>query len=253
MNIPDNITRKDFLIKASLASALTLGVTEWLEAATLSKAPKVKLNNNDIILFQGDSITDSYRKRNMSAPNNREALGTGYAFLAASSLLNKYPEKNLQIYNRGISGDKVFQLAERWEKDCLELKPNVLSILIGVNDYWHKQDGYTGTSITYLEDLKKLLSRTKQSLPEVKLIIAEPFAVKGGISVDDSWYPEFNEFRQASYDIAKEFHAVYIPYQKVFDDAGSIAAGSYWTGDGVHPSMAGAALMAEAWLNAIKG
>src|SRR5690606_22433718 len=113
---------------------------------------------DDVILFQGDSITDAGRKKDSDEVNNASALGVGYAMLAASALLNDRADMNLKIYNRGISGNKVYQLAERWEKDCLGLKPNVLSILIGVNDYWHKHSGkYDGTVKVYEDDLKKLL------------------------------------------------------------------------------------------------
>ena len=100
--------------------------------------------------------------------------------LAAAALLEKYASLNLKIYNKGISGNKVFQLAERWDKDCLELKPDVLSILIGVNDIWHKLNGqYNGTVEIYRKDYIALLERTKKALPDVKLIICEPFAVTG--------------------------------------------------------------------------
>jgi lysophospholipase L1-like esterase len=181
-------------------------------------------------------------------------MGSGYAMIAASGLLFQYADKNLKIYNRGISGNKVYQLADRWEKDCLDIKPNVLSILIGVNDFWHKLLGrYNGTIQTYREDYKALLDRTKQKLPDVKLIIGEPYAVTGVKAVDEKWFPDFNEYRAAAKEIAESFDAVFIPYQSVFDKAQKIAPGSYWTIDGVHPSLAGAHLMAHAWMEAVKG
>ena len=154
----------------------------------------------------------------------------------------------------GISGNKVYQLAERWEKDCLQIKPNVLSILIGVNDFWHMLNGrYNGTIKTYRDDYKTLLHRTKQNLPDVKLIIGEPFAVPGIKAVDEKWFPAFDEYRAAAREMANAFDAVFIPYQSVFDKAQKSAPGVYWTFDGVHASLAGAHLMAHAWLEAIKG
>lgn len=254
MNLNENNARRGFLKKASIGGLLTLVAPQAVLATSLEKAPKIKLSNNDVILFQGDSITDAGRKKDSDLANNAAALGTGYAFLAAAALLNDHADKNLKIYNRGISGNKVFQLAERWDKDCLDLKPNVLSILIGVNDYWHKHSGkYDGTVKVYQEGLRKLLDRTREKLPDVKLIIAEPFAVKGVKAVDDTWYPEFNDYRQAAADLAKQYNAAWIPFQKVFDDAGKTAKGVYWTHDGVHPSVAGAKLMANAWLEVVKG
>jgi lysophospholipase L1-like esterase len=217
-------------------------------------AGKIRLAKDDIILFQGDSITDAHRKVSDTAPNSPAALGTSYPFLAAAELLLDHPGDNLHIYNRGVSGNKVYQLAERWQADCLDIKPTVLSILVGVNDFWHTLvNGYTGTLKTYKDDYKALLDRTKQQLPDVKLIIGEPYAVNGVKSVDDKWYPVFNDYRQAARDIASSFGAVFIPYQEVFDKAQKSAPGSYWTIDGVHPSLAGAKLMAQAWLQAVKG
>lgn len=130
----------------------------------------------------------------------------------------------------------------------------MLSILIGVNDYWHKHDGkYNGNIEVYENDFRALLNKTKASLPDVKLIIGEPFALKGIKAVDDSWYPDFDAYRVVAKKIATEFNAVFIPYQKVFDEAVKTAPGNYWTVDGVHPTLAGGKLMAQAWLKAVVG
>ena len=204
-------------------------------------------------MFQGDSITDAGRKKDNDQPNNSAALGSGYAFLAASGLLLKNAEKDLKIYNKGISGNKVFQLADRWDADCLAIKPDVLSILVGVNDYWHTLSGnYKGTIQTYRQDYGNLLDRTKQQLPDVQLIIGEPFAVTGVKAVNDKWFPAFNEYRAVAREIADKYQAAFIPYQAIFDKAQKSAPGAYWTKDGVHPSVAGAQLMAEAWLQCVK-
>jgi lysophospholipase L1-like esterase len=249
-------SRRDFLKSTSLASAGLLTIPQIVSAAFSSEGSKkkrVEINKDDVILFQGDSITDAGRKKDDSSINAAAALGSGYAMIAASDILYKYAEKNVKIYNRGISGNKVYQLAERWDKDCLDLKPNVLSILIGVNDFWHKILGkYEGTIETYRNDFKALLDRTKQKLPGVRLIIGEPYAVKGIKAVDEKWYPEFNEYRAAAKEIAQLYDAVFIPYQAIYDKAQKEAPGVYWTGDGVHPTLAGANLMAHAWTEAVK-
>ena len=214
---------------------------------------KITISENDVILFQGDSITDSGRKKDSSDYNSTSALGSGYALLTAGNLLKAHAGKKLKIYNKGISGNKVFQLADRWETDCLALQPNVLSILIGVNDFWHKKNGnYDGTVEIYRNDFIALLERTKAQLPDVQLIIGEPFAVTGTSAVDDSWFPEFDQYRQAAKDIAGQFDAAFIPYQQIFTEAQKQAPGTYWTPDGVHPSLAGAELMAQAWLKTVK-
>jgi lysophospholipase L1-like esterase len=247
------IKRRDFIRNTSLASLAAISLPEIVNAA-MPKSPVIKLNKDDIILFQGDSITDAGRKKDDDGYNNATILGSGYALQTAAELLLHQADKNLKIYNRGISGNKVYQLADRWDKDCLTIKPTVLSILIGVNDFWHKHDGrYNGTIEVYQNDLKALLTKTKAALPNVKLIIGEPFAVNGIKAVKDSWYPDFDTYRFAAKEIAQEFNAIFIPFQKVFDEAQKVAPGVYWTLDGVHPTLAGAKLMSQAWLKAVKG
>jgi lysophospholipase L1-like esterase len=247
-------SRRSFIRKAALSGMMAITIPEIISAAMAPAAVKKQtLSKEYTILFQGDSITDAGRNKEDNSFNNPRALGSGYAMLTAAALLEKYASLNLKIYNKGISGNKVFQLAERWDNDCLEIKPDILSILIGVNDIWHKLNGqYDGTPEIYKRDYIALLERTRKSLPNVKLIICEPFAVRGIKAVDDKWYPEFYEYQKAAKEIAEQFGATFIPYQKVYDEAEKQAPGSYWTGDGVHASLAGAQLMAQAWLAAVK-
>lgn len=252
-----NSNRRNFIKRAALGGIMAVSIPEIVMASGLaSSSKKAILASNNIVLFQGDSITDSGRDKSensVNSFNNPRALGSGYALLAGAALLEKYSPLNLKVYNKGISGNKVFQLADRWDKDCLEIKPDVLSILIGVNDIWHKLDGkYDGTVEIYKHDYIALLERTKMALPNVKLVVCEPFAVPGVKAVDDKWYPEFYGYQKAALDVANQFNAIFIPYQKVFDEAQKHAPGSYWTGDGVHPSLAGAQLMAQAWLAVVK-
>ncbi|MDB5140828.1 MAG: lysophospholipase [Mucilaginibacter sp.] len=247
--------RRNFIKNAGVGALATMALPQIVSATIAGeKNKKIKLNQNDVILFQGDSITDWGRDHAKSAPNETGALGTGYVLLTAGQLLLQNPGKALQIYNKGISGNKVYQLAERWDADCLALKPNVLSIHIGVNDFWHTlTSGYTGTIENYISDYHKLLDRTKQALPDVKLVICEPFAVKGVKAVDDRWYPTFDLFRKAARDIATEYNAPFVPFQSAFDKALESAPGNYWTIDGVHPAIPGEALMARTWMEAVQG
>jgi len=233
------------------ASALTLGLGA-LSNINTSKAyadsAKVELKTNDVILFQGDSITDARRDKKSQNANHVKALGGGYPLLIGSQLLEANPTKNLRVYNRGISGNKVPDLKKRWQKDCLDLKPAVLSILVGVNDIWHKMNGrYDGTVETYKTGFMKLIEETKQALPQTKIVICEPFALRCG-AVKDSWYPEFDQRRAKAKEVAQETNSIWVPFQTMFDEA--VAAGTkpqYWAGDGVHPSLAGHALMAKTW------
>jgi len=249
-----NNNRRSFIKKAAMGGLLAVSIPEILSAAMVSEGVKKNtLMKDNIILFQGDSITDSGRNKEDNSYNNARALGSGYPMLAGAALLEKYASLNLKVYNKGISGNKVYQLAERWDKDCLEIKPDILSILIGVNDIWHTlNETYKGTIEIYRNDFTALLERTKKALPNVKLIICEPFAVPGVKAVDDKWYPEFYGYQKAAREIAVQFGATFIPYQKIYDEAQKQAPGVYWTPDGVHPTLAGAQLIAQAWLETVK-
>jgi lysophospholipase L1-like esterase len=219
-----------------------------------SSGPKPRgfIGRGNVVLLQGDSITDAGRNRKREGTaNDRSALGGGYAFLIAAQLLAAQRDPNLKIYNRGISGHKVFQLADRWDKDCLDLKPDVVSILIGVNDIWHKLNGkYDGTIEIYERDYRALLERTRQARPGVKLVVCEPFVLRCG-AVNDTWFPDFYGYRAAAKEVATAFDAVFVPFQTMFDEATKDTPPNYWAGDGVHPTIAGAQLMAQTWLDVV--
>ncbi len=247
--------RRTFLRQTLLGSALALSLPDMAFSAAPQKGKKIRLKEGQTVLFQGDSITDAGRDKNSQDKNNAATLGSGYSLLAGSQLLLNKASLNLSVYNKGISGNKVYQLAERWDADALNLKPDVLSILIGVNDFWHtlaKENPYKGTVKTYEDDYRKLLQQTKQALPDVRFIIGEPFTLKGLKAVDNSWFPKFDDYRNVSRKLAEEFDAVFIPYQQVFDEAVKQAPAAYWSNDGVHTTLAGSALMASAWLKAFQ-
>jgi lysophospholipase L1-like esterase len=250
-------SRREFVqtgVGLSAAGLTAVGSVSSLWAAepqSEAKPGKSLIKPGETILFQGDSITDAGRKRNIVKPNSDAALGRGYAWLAAAELLIGMPDAKLKIFNRGNSGNKVYQLAERWQADCLDLKPDVLSILIGVNDFWHTLDGsYKATVEKYEGDYQDLIKRTKKALPNVKLVICEPFALMAG-KVSDKWSPKYDEYRAAAKRVAYEFGAVFVPFQVMFDASSKIAPPSLWAADGVHPTGDGAAMMTSWWLKAV--
>lgn len=247
--------RRSFLKKASISVLGALPIVEILLSAStmMDKDKPVILTSDDIVLFQGDSITDAGRKRTDKSTNNPLALGSGYAFLVASHILFNHPQKKITFYNRGISGDKVPQLSRRWAEDCIDLTPTVLSVLVGVNDFWHtKTKGYEGTIDTYENDYRSLLEKTMDNYPNLKLIIGEPWYQPGIVdSMYKIAYPEFKAYQSVAKQLAHQFNARFIPYQSIFDKAKEIAPDIYWTWDGVHPTAAGAHLIASAWLKAI--
>ena len=251
MNIPSNTFSRRKIMGSAAIAGLASAISNKSLANDLEKTQKIHLKKGDTILFQGDSITDAGRDKKNQVPNQQKAFGRGYSWMAASNLLVSNPELELSIHNRGISGNKVHQLASRWDKDCLSLKPDVLSILIGVNDIWHGLNGkYDGTVQTYEDDFLKLMERTRKALPGTKFIICEPFVLKCG-AVNDKWFPEFDKYRASAKKVAKQSGALFVPFQSMFDQAINFASPNHWAGDGVHPSAHGASLMSHFWLNSI--
>ena len=247
-------TRRKFLSSSIGSIGLSSMIGSIVSSCVEEKKGKKKsvISSNDIILFQGDSITDAGREKELELSNNSNSFGNGYALLTASNLLYTHPDKNLKLFNRGISGNKVFELSNRWKKDCLELKPNILSILIGVNDYWHKKDGlYDGSVEVYENDYRKLIKRTIKAIPNIKIVICQPFILPDTSVVDDSFVEPFKEYQLSAKKIADEFNAFWVPFQEVFDEAVKHAPAEYWLYDGVHAAMPGAHLMALTWLKTL--
>ncbi|MCB0607841.1 MAG: SGNH/GDSL hydrolase family protein [Lewinella sp.] len=244
------LNRRRFMQQATVATMGAAFIPQIVSAANPSFAKTEGLKKGSVILFQGDSITDAGRRKESYFANQADGMGFGYVLQTAGRLMGQNPQGEFRIYNRGISGNKVYQLAARWEEDCLQIGPDVLSLLIGVNDYWHTlTGGYKGTVEVYESDLRKLLDRTLAGNPGLKLILAEPFAVKGGTAIDERW-EDFQAYREASRKIATDYKAVFIPLHGLFEKALEKAPASFWCPDGVHPSMAGGYLMAEAWMEA---
>ncbi|MCL1938338.1 MAG: SGNH/GDSL hydrolase family protein [Candidatus Azobacteroides sp.] len=248
--------RRNFFKRSALTGMAMVSIPEIVKAA-LSKADhneaKYTLSKGNILLFQGDSITDCGRNRkDENEANKQSQLGSGYALFAAANLLANQADKELKIYNRGISGNKVFQLADRWEKDCIHLKPDILSILIGINDFWHTQTkAYNGTIGKYETDYRNLLIRSRNELGGVKIVVCEPFIIYGGSALNNTWEQKFAPYRKVAQSLAEELELTFVPFQAVFNEALKKAPAKYWGPDGVHPSMAGTQLMAQAWLKVV--
>jgi len=219
----------------------------------------MKINKNETILFQGDSITDAGRERPKNNPpqmrNNIHHLGAGYAAKAAGMLLAQNPDLDLTFHNRGISGNRVTNMRDRWQADCLDLKPTILSILIGVNDTWHGVASGTPDNGVGVEEfdrvLRKLIADTKDALPGIKVVICEPFTTEAGCVLRMNFHPDIDERRAKVKAIAEEMADIYVPFQKMFDDLCKIAPPAYWADDGVHPSPGGHQKMAEFWIKCV--
>jgi lysophospholipase L1-like esterase len=205
------------------------------------------LRKNDWILFQGDSITDCGRNR-----DDFEDMGTGYPYLISAFLLSSHPEMNFKFLNRGISGDRVKDLKNRWFEDCLSLNPNVLSILIGINDTWRRYDSNDPVSVEdFARDYRHILQKTLDENPNIRLIICEPFLLTV-FPDQERWREDLDPKIQVVRKLSREFKAVFVPLDGLFAQASTIKGPSYWLYDGVHPTPAGHALIARAWLKAVK-
>ena len=202
------------------------------------------------ILFQGDSITDAGRYTDVGTGVRDSSLGAGYVKLIANRLLCDSPEKNYEIINRGISGNRIVDLYARWKADCINLAPDVLTILIGVNDTWHERGGQNGVEVPRYERFyRELIEWTLSALPNIKIILMTPFAnpVNDHIA---SFFPEVNERQEVVEKLAKEFSLPCVKLHEDFEAANARAPMEYWTPDGVHPSGAGHQMIADAWLKA---
>ncbi|AMR34270.1 lysophospholipase [Mucilaginibacter sp. PAMC 26640] len=241
-------SRRSFIIKSTVitAAANFTGILQQADAAPIDTIGK-----EAVILFQGDSITDGNRTRDNDW---NHVMGHGYAYLISSRLWYDHPEKKFHFLNRGISGHKVTDLAARWQTDTLDLKPDVLSIMVGINDVLACFNGNKSFSAENFEnDYRGLLAGTLTALPNIKLVICAPFVMQGTRTNAEysKWTAEVAKRSAVAKKLAGEFNAVFVDFQKPFNDALAKAPVEYWVWDGVHPMPAGHELMARHWLKLV--
>lgn len=197
------------------------------------------------ILFQGDSITDGNRGRSED-PNH--ILGHGYAFIIAAKYGDTLADRNLTFINRGVSGNKVSDLAARWQNDTLNLKPDILSILIGVND--------TSANVSpeqYESSYDKLLLDTITALPDVRLVLCQPFTLPGAKHAGDwdTWRANIQAKQDAVARLATKYGAALVSPQKGFDEAVKRAPAEHWIWDTIHPTYSGHQVLADEWVKTV--
>ena len=202
------------------------------------------------ILFQGDSITDWFRDY-----NDDTRLGSGYAQLVAASLGFSEPGEHTFI-NKGISGNRVVDLYARIKRDIINYRPDVMSILIGVNDVWHELgDSPNGVDADkFYKVYSMLLDEVFEALPNIKIMILEPFALEA-CSTSANWEyfrTETKKRAEMAKKIAEKYSLPFIPLQAGFDELAKKTGNSYWLGDGVHPTAAGHEFIKNEWLKAYK-
>lgn len=209
----------------------------------------MKIMNDDTLLFIGDSITDAGRDR--SDPDD---LGQGFPLLVSAYLQTNMPEQRLTFLNRGIGGDKLSDVKSRWEEDCLDLDPDIVTLLIGINDTWRNQDNNhlaTNEELEEFESDYRFLLKSLHQRTDARVILMEPFVLpypKDRMN----WRRDLDPRIQIVRKMAKEYQTELIPLDGLLNAQGIKNGFSYYTGeDGVHPTVAGHGYIAKAWLDAV--
>ena len=208
-------------------------------------APPALFRPNTRILFQGDSITDGGRGRGAD-PNH--IFGQSYVFLIAAKFGTLFPRRNLDFVSRGVSGNTVLDLEKRWQKDTLDLKPDVLSILVGVND------NKSVPVEQYEKVYDKLIAEAKAANPQIKLVLCEPFGLPVGARKAhwNEWNSGLAKRREMVAKLAMAHGAALVHFQRAFDDAAKRAPAEHWIWDGVHPTYSGHQIMADEWEKTVR-
>jgi len=251
------MTNRRNFIKSSAIAAGAVGLSAYSKADESStnsfgvkgysySLPEFKKGSR--LLFQGDSITDMKWGRNQKDRNHY--LGHSYVYLIAARLGVELAEDQLDIYNRGISGNTVSDLRNRWEQDAIAMKPDLLSILIGTNDV-----GREVSPAVFETNYRQILKESRLTNPDLKLVLLDPFVLKSGKLKDDiiwrSRRGATDELRTIVASLVKEFDAVHVRMQEVFDAAAKSVSPEHWIWDGVHPLPQGHELIARHWLKEV--
>lgn len=202
------------------------------------------LKENSVILFQGDSITDTGRSR-----ENDKELGRGYPFVVNNILQAVMPEKNIRVINRGISGNRTIDLVERWQEDCIDIKPDYLSILIGVNDTWRRYDRNDPTSTEdYAQRYEKIIKDALENT-DAEIILLNTFLLNTGCGAN--MREDLEEKQPVIKALAEKYNLKFVDLDKVFAEKCKAVAPETYSGDGVHPSDIGHTVIAFEWLKAM--
>ena len=208
---------------------------------------KIELKPNQTILFTGDSITAAGRGEPAYGP-----LGYGYVHFAGNMLLARYPQLNLNIINTGVSGNTIEDLKGRWRRDCIEHQPDILSVLIGVNDVWFQHTSYGGAGEQvyfdeYESTYRQLLSTAREECG-CRFVLAEPFMFCS--DRENQMFKDLQVYIEAVHTMAEEFDAVLVPLQKQIDEQIGQVPDEKWSADSVHPYLWTHAWIAQRWLEA---
>jgi lysophospholipase L1-like esterase len=235
------MTKHNFLPASLLVMLLAIWLAGCSQASQKPKDPMPVFSDGTRILFQGDSITDGNRTRNADL---NHILGHGYQFIIACKYGAQLPERKLAFMNRGISGNRVSDLIGRWQADTIDLKPDILSILIGVNDLNSRV-----SAELYEQQYDKLLADTVKALPNIKIVLCEPFGLPTGPKAAnwETYRADLAARQTIVARLSRKYHTPVVHFQNMFENAVKRAPADYWIWDGVHPTFCGHQLMADEW------
>jgi lysophospholipase L1-like esterase len=257
------MNRRNFLTRGGMGLAST-AIPLFAEAKQTSSVsqyrktkdfPKPDFVEGTRLLFQGDSITDMKWGRNESDRNHY--LGHSYVFLIAARLGVDMPEAKLEFFNRGISGNKVSDLKARWQKDAIDMKPDLLSILVGTNDVGMgiRHPNKAVSPVDFERDYRHILEASLKASPKLRIVLLDPFILQTGRLKNQQAYAfrrkETDKMRVVVTKLAKDYQTAHLQTQDLFDQAASEAGAENWIWDGIHPLPQGHELIARHWLDKV--
>ena len=198
------------------------------------------------ILFFGDSITDMGRNYELNKSTDVWSYGVGYPIFVAGNLYAENPQRH-EVINRGISGNRVVDLYARIKLDVWNLNPDVLSILIGINDIWHEIVQKNGVEIDRFEKIYRIMIEdTKKTLPNTKIVLCEPFVLQGSATAENfQRFCEVYKYAEVVKKLAEVYGFYFLPLQDKLIVAAKKFGAEHYLYDGVHPMVAGAKLIAD--------
>jgi lysophospholipase L1-like esterase len=215
-------------------------------------------NQGPLILFTGDSITDGnrYKKKEQAWDLNHQ-IGHTYAYIVNGMLGSAYPEKRFRFRSKGVSGNRIVDLYARNEVDLYPLQPDILSVLVGVNDGPIDRNNYEATPVEKYERIYRIfLEEVGEHLPHCKILLMEPFVCPAGRLREEGTYPIWRKavsgYGAVVRNLAKEFGTGFLPLQQLFDEKCAAFEPEYWCWDGIHPTENGHGLIAREWMWAMR-
>ncbi len=197
------------------------------------------------ILFQGDSITDAGRDR-----ANIHDMGDGYPRYASAMLCDAFPAIEFEFVNLGISGNRTEHLVERLETDFVAIQPDIVSLLIGVNDVWHHYSNDIETTDEQFEIRLRTVLDAVKNRTHAKLLLIQPFLFEDVANAAPGMREELARKQEIVEVIAREYADAYLPLDEILHTQ-TTEPQSYYSADGVHPTPDGACFIGEAYLSAI--